>query len=657
MSANALDVSRYNVCLKPVIAPASRIAIVVLLVVIATSALAQRRPQNRGRLGTWYWNSKGVTVRESDEDEGIPLMEKLGDAPTRSSNRFMFAPASFPVFAGPYRSIQVNVDAHGRNIPGDAANEPSLAVDPNNRNRIAVGWRQFDHVDSNFRQAGNALSFDGGSSWLNKTVLTPGVFRSDPVIGVDSAGNFYYNSLQQSFFTDVFLGSARGRMTAPWSMVGPATGGDKQWMTVDTTTSVGRGNLYETWSTAGNNYSGRQFSRSTNGGRTWMDPVNLPGSPVWGTLDVAKNGDLYIGALGNGSFTFLRSSNAKFATQTPTFEMSVPVDLGGAIVFGSALNPAGLMGQCWIVTDKSAGPNTGNIYMLCSVGVDATNPCDVHFSRSTDGGRTWSRWTRINDDAPGQGASHWFGTLAIAPNGRLDACWYDNRANPSIPNSALYFSSSYDGGVTWTSSTLLSPRFNPNIGYPNQSKMGDYLGLVSDNAGAAIAYAATFNGEEDIWFVRVPTRASESVNATQCKAYDGSFVRGNVSDVWSADSKTFDIDSALSAGVGNLASMQADFTVPYWDVNSLGVRVKVKTPVAATGMVWLFNWGTGQYDFQKAFSVGSGSTDATAICAGNVTPYIDRNGNVRAVFRATVPAAQSGSGFRLQVDLMRLLYG
>ncbi len=32
--------------------------------------------------------------------------------------------------------------------------------------------------------------------------------------------------------------------------------------------------------------------------------------------------------------------------------------------------------------------------------------------------------------------------------------------------------------------------------------MGDYIAMVSLNEGACIAYTATFNGEEDIYFVR-----------------------------------------------------------------------------------------------------------------------------------------------------------
>ncbi len=37
---------------------------------------------------------------------------------------------------GVFISYQVNVDANGNNIVGDAANEPSIAVDPTDSNKI-----------------------------------------------------------------------------------------------------------------------------------------------------------------------------------------------------------------------------------------------------------------------------------------------------------------------------------------------------------------------------------------------------------------------------------------------------------------------------------------------------------------------------------------
>jgi hypothetical protein len=64
-----------------------------------------------------------------------------------------------------FTSFQVNVDATGHNITGDAANEPSITVDPTNGNKMTIGWRQFNSVASNFRQAGWSYSKNGGATW------------------------------------------------------------------------------------------------------------------------------------------------------------------------------------------------------------------------------------------------------------------------------------------------------------------------------------------------------------------------------------------------------------------------------------------------------------------------------------------------------------
>lgn len=92
--------------------------------------------------------------------------------------------------------------------------------------------------------------------------------------------------------------------------------------------------------------------------------------------------------------------------------------------------------------------------------------------------------------------------MSVALNGRVDACWNDTRHSANHSRSELYYSWSDDGGRTWAPNRPLSPPFNHSLGYPQQDKMGDYIGMVSLNEGACIAYTATFNGEQDIYFVR-----------------------------------------------------------------------------------------------------------------------------------------------------------
>ncbi len=403
-----------------------------------------------------------------------------------------------------FTSHQVNVNGSGLNITGDAANEPSIAVDPTNPNRMVIGWRQFDSVTSNFRQGGFGYTSDGGNTWTFPGVLENNVFRSDPVLVASDTGTFFYNSLLETFFDNIWRSLDSGHTWTNLQGSGNATGGDKQWHAIDNTASTGHGFQYQDWSTSGNNFGGRQFSRSTDGGVTWMNPILIPNSPIWGTLDVDSNGNLFLGG-GNGASTFrcLRSSNAKNGAVTPTFDQNVVVNMGGSIQMSQSINPEGLVGQLFLVVDRSGTATNNNIYMLASVHATGGSAADVRFARSTNGGVSFSPSIRINDDAVNSSKWHWMGTLSVAPNGRIDSVWLDTRNAANNTDSQLFYSWSTDGGVTWAPNVAVSNAFNPFLGYPQQNKMGDYMTMVSDNTGANVAYAATFNSEEDIYYVRV----------------------------------------------------------------------------------------------------------------------------------------------------------
>jgi hypothetical protein len=193
-----------------------------------------------------------------------------------------------------------------------------------------------------------------------------------------------------------------------------------------------------------------------------------------------------------------KSSNAQNAGEDVAWDFTVSVDLNGNITSGGNPNPGGLLGQTNITMDSTGGPGDGNVYLLCSVDRNF-DPCDVMFARSTDGGLSWSLPVRVNDD-PGSNAYQWFGTISVAPDGRIDVIWLDTRDNPGSNNSALYYSYSLDEGVTWTQNVKLSDSFNPHVGWPQQNKMGDYYDMYSDDAGAHLAWAATFNGEQDVYY-------------------------------------------------------------------------------------------------------------------------------------------------------------
>ena len=402
-------------------------------------------------------------------------------------------------------TTQVNIDAAGNNIVGDAANEPSIAFDPTNPMRIVIGWRQFDTITNNFRQAGYAYSTDGGLTWTFPGPIDPGVFRSDPVLDFDAEGNFYYNSLtlvNSDYVCDVYKIDDGGVI---WDDGTYAHGGDKQWMRIDKTDGIGSGNNYSFWTSYYSVCYPGAFTRSTDSGDTYEDCEEVSGDPSWGTLAVGPNGELYIVGEGQYTITLVKSSTASDPDESVTWDFTSSVNLDGSLSGWAPINPQGLVGQAWVDVDVSDGPGQGNVYVLASVDRNSNNdPADVMFAKSTDGGVTFQSPIKINTDASTTNYQ-WFGTMSVAPNGRIDVVWLDTRDAPTnLPhNSALYYSYSTNQGITWSENEQLSDYFDPHIGYPNQNKMGDYFDMKSDDYGAHLAWANTLNGGQDVYYTYI----------------------------------------------------------------------------------------------------------------------------------------------------------
>ena len=263
--------------------------------------------------------------------EVFPVLERPVDPAPKGSARVVHAVEPAQVWRrGTFDSVQVNVDNGGNNIVGDAANEPSIAIDPTDPDTIIIGWRQFDTIADSFRTSGYAYSHDGGQTWTFPGVLEPGEFSSDPVLDFDLDGNIYYNGLQPNRgpgdWACYIYKTFDGGLTWPQEVY--AFGGDKQWMSIDRTGGIGTGNLYMHWSPFAGCCDDNLFTRSTDGGLTFMPPVPLPQNPFFGTQTVGPDGELYIvGGINYpvGPFVVLRSDNAKNPAVTPTFPLLGPL--------------------------------------------------------------------------------------------------------------------------------------------------------------------------------------------------------------------------------------------------------------------------------------------------------------------------------------------
>ena len=92
---------------------------------------------------------------DADTGQVHPHREVMNQPPamTRARDDLLARSPGYRATVASYTSIQINVDELGMNIVGDAANEPSIAVDPTDPSRIVMAWRQFDTIASDFRQA------------------------------------------------------------------------------------------------------------------------------------------------------------------------------------------------------------------------------------------------------------------------------------------------------------------------------------------------------------------------------------------------------------------------------------------------------------------------------------------------------------------------
>ncbi|MDP9419513.1 MAG: glycoside hydrolase [Actinomycetota bacterium] len=114
---------------------------------------------------------------------------------------------------------------------------------------------------------------------------------------------------------------------------------------------------------------------------------------------------------------------------------------------------------------------------------------DIVLQRSTDMGLTWTDPVAINDDDPSNQYSSFYPNLDVAPNGRVDVIWQDNRGLADYLVDVRYTYST-DGGETWAPSTVVTDEpINFNFGISFNSDIRQPPGVASTNAYAAIAWA------------------------------------------------------------------------------------------------------------------------------------------------------------------------
>jgi len=184
-----------------------------------------------------------------------------------------------------------------------AVNEDPVAVNPNNPQQILTGGNDFNCVNVQ----GFFATSDGGTTWSRK--CSPGSGgQGDPIVGYDLNNVAYAGGIQNFSVVD-FISKDNGKTWGnPITVITPVLGylADKPWLEVDVNANSPRKNSIYVSTTQFDFSSGSQIwvSNSTDGGKTWNSTA-VSTKQTFPT-NVDQFSDLAVGADGTVYLSWLR---------------------------------------------------------------------------------------------------------------------------------------------------------------------------------------------------------------------------------------------------------------------------------------------------------------------------------------------------------------
>jgi hypothetical protein len=404
--------------------------------------------------------------------------------------RFLYAVKGFALIpflaaavAAQPANVRVNPLVNGDFYPPE---EVSVAINPvNPLNVVASANVRYTYV-----------STDGGLSWSEK--LLPLGSWGDPSLTFDALGNLYYCHLsdyrligvQGASFIDrlgVHRSSDGGFTWRDSVIVGynPPHEQDKDYLAADLTNSPRRNSVYLAWtqfdrlgSLAPVDSSRILFSRSTDGGTTWMPPVRVSdragdcidsSNTVEGAVPaVGPGGELYLTWGGPLGIMSSRSTDGGATWGANVFVDSLP---GGWDEHVSGIYRCN--GMPVTGCDISGSRYRGTVYVCWSDLRYGRGSSRIFLRRSTDGGVTWQAARQVNTD--GTNRDHFFPWMAVDPStGIVYVIYYDRRE--TVGNvTDVYVARSTDGGSSFTDTKVSAASFTPD----STVFFGDYTGIAA----------------------------------------------------------------------------------------------------------------------------------------------------------------------------------
>ena len=399
--------------------------------------------------------------------------------------------------------------ANAGTLYANAEVEPHVAVNPTNPNNLIGTWQQDRWSDGGSQGIAVGASFDAGVTWTTGALpvsrcgggnaANGGDFAraSDPWVTFTPSGVAFQLSL--GFSGVNFQAGSSSAMLVSRSVDGGRTWGnpitllrddaqffnDKNTITADSTDSR---YVYAVWDRLTTDNRGPTIlARTINGGLTW-EPARVIFDPGVGSqtignvIAVQPDGTLInfftqlntVNGSSVGSFAVIRSAD-KGLTWSQPITISNFQGIGTRDPeTGSAIRDSAFLGQI------SVGVQ-GQLYVVWQDARFSNGLRDaIAFSRSVDGGLTWSLPVRINADASVQGL---IPGISARADGTIGISYFDMRSNTPDPATLLtdYWLATSRDGINWTDRRI-SAAFDLAVAPVARGYfLGDYMGLA--NAG------------------------------------------------------------------------------------------------------------------------------------------------------------------------------
>lgn len=404
--------------------------------------------------------------------------------------------------------------ATGVLYPG-AEVEPMIAIAPANPSNVVGVFQQDRWSDGGARGIRTGVSHDGGLTWsLTQaafTRCTGGVpatggdyaRASDPWVSVGADGIIWQAAI--AFTGDTFAAGSTGAVLASRSLDGGITWSAPTTLIVDgsgflndkdsiTSDPFTPGLVYVTWDRISPDGHGPAWlARTTDAGATWEParPIYDPGPrnqtlnnqivvarPATGGAPVVYDFFSEFDRTANGAesahLALIRSANGGANWSSP-----VPIANIEAIGAYDPQNPARRLRDGANLGSFAAGPEGELVAVWQDARFSGGVRDGVAFSRSMDGGVTWSTPVGINAVSE---TSAFLPAVTVRSDGAIGVLYYDMRNDTPDPASLIvdaWFATSFDG-IHWSETHAAGPfDFDRAPAVEGGLFIGDYQGVSS----------------------------------------------------------------------------------------------------------------------------------------------------------------------------------